>query len=220
MHGRYIADSGQIVLPAGVLKLERTAPWSCLANLQIANRDISNGNVLFTNVLNSPYTGYEIWIAPSGIVRVKIMHEFFASQTYIEVDGAIFVADGNPHMVAATYDGSSTAAGVKIYVDGVPDTVVTVNKDTLNSTIVTGASDMWLCNQSGNQWGLGILNFFAFSNVVRNAAYMAAHGSLATKPTTDANTTLYYSFSEGTGTTLTDQSSNNYTGTVTNGVWT
>jgi hypothetical protein len=93
---------------------------------------------------------------------------------------------------------------------------MTVNKDTLNATIVTGAGDMFIGNQyPGSGWGInGIMNFFAFSNVVRNAAYMSAHGSLAIKPAVDANTILYYDFLEGSGTTLIDHSTSGYNGTI------
>jgi len=51
----------------------------------------------------------------------------------------IDVRDGNWHHVALTYDGSSSASGVTIYVDGAPVTLTTVN-DTLTSTILNDAS--------------------------------------------------------------------------------
>jgi hypothetical protein len=218
--GLYTNDTSQAVLPTGVLKLERNQPWSCLSSFTILDRDFSSGSVLFTNVLNAPYTGYEIWIHPGGTVRVKIMHSFSTGE-YLEVDGHTLVADGSMHMIGVSYDGSSTAAGVKIYVDGVPD-AMTTNMDNLSATIVTGAGDLWIGNQSGNVWGMnGVTKFFAFSNIVRNAAYMSAHGSLATKPSVDANTTLYYDFSEGTGATLHDQSANGYNATISgNYFWT
>jgi hypothetical protein len=52
---------------------------------------------------------------------------------YIQVAGSLVVSGAGPHYVVVTYDGTKTAAGVKIYVDGVKDTnIVTSDTLTLN----------------------------------------------------------------------------------------
>ncbi|HYL57485.1 MAG TPA: LamG-like jellyroll fold domain-containing protein [Candidatus Acidoferrales bacterium] len=58
---------------------------------------------------------------------------------YISVRGGTHLNDGNLHHVAMTYDGSSTAAGVKLYVDGVEETEV-VQEDTLGTHSITNSA--------------------------------------------------------------------------------
>jgi len=51
---------------------------------------------------------------------------------YIAVRGTTHLNDGQWHHVAMTYDGSSSASGLKLYVDGVPEASV-VQEDTLGT---------------------------------------------------------------------------------------
>ena len=57
----------------------------------------------------------------------------------IAVRGTAHLNDGNWHHVAATYDGSSSAAGVKLYVDGAEDTEV-IQEDTLGTHSILNTS--------------------------------------------------------------------------------
>ena len=57
----------------------------------------------------------------------------------ISVRGTAHINDGNFHHVAMTYDGSGSAAGVKLYVDGVEDTEV-LQQDTLGANLITNSS--------------------------------------------------------------------------------
>ncbi len=49
----------------------------------------------------------------------------------IKVEGSTPLTDGNWHYLTVTYDGSSLAAGIQMYIDGVPETMVIV-KDKLD----------------------------------------------------------------------------------------
>ena len=123
----------------------------------------------------------------------------------------------------ATYDGSSTAAGVKIYVDGVAQ-ADTVASDTLTASIVGSGVDA-ATTQSlivGSQQGLdnkyyfgGLIDDFNLSDTVRDAAYIATHSDAADLPPIDAFTQLYLDLDEGTGLTAHDTSGNNRNGTLT-----
>lgn len=229
--GLLSADSTFSVLNnATALQIERTQPWSAMANFSTAYPDTVNGGIIFTNVKQAPYSGYEIWVQgtapgdgrPAGHVCVRIMHDLLGTDgpaNAIDVYGGTFVADGYQHMIGYDYDGSSTAAGVKIYVDGVLETN-TVKQDNLSASINFNSGPMWIGNQTpGSTFGAGLLNFMAMSNVVRGPAYWAAHASYATQPPVDANTQLYYKFNERTGTTLTDLSSNGFNATITAPIW-
>ena len=226
----YIPDTGNIKLAGTNLRIERTQPWTMHCNCAEVVADAVNGHVLFTNVINAPYCGYEVWIdgttagdgRPGGRVCVRIMQDLLGSpgpQSAIDLYGGVNVVDGNAHMIGVTYDGSSTAAGVKIYIDGVEDTAKTIKINNLAGSIMGNAGQMWIGNQNPNNYGDYMMNFFAFSNIVRNATYMTTYNSYANKPAVDANTSLYFDFSEGTGTTLTDKSANGFNGTITGSTW-
>lgn len=223
--GLLIPVSGYVTLATSALKIERTQPWSCVANFATANINASFGGVLFSNVINAPYCGYEIWIQGTrtvGRVCVRIMQDLLGSSgaaSAIDLYGSINVQDGASHMIGVTYDGSSTAAGVKIYVDGVQDTSITVAQDNLAGSILGNAGQMYVGNQSGAGFGGNLLNFLAMSNVVRSGAYMTACSSYANKPALDASTTYYPDFTTGSGSSLPDLSINGYTGTITGSTW-
>ena len=57
--------------------------------------------------------------------------ELWATWGKIKVEGSTPLTDGNWHYLTVTYDGSSLAAGIQIYVDGVPETMV-IAKDKLD----------------------------------------------------------------------------------------
>lgn len=61
-----------------------------------------------------------------------------ATTNTLVVRGHLRLLDGHEHHVAVTYDGSSLAAGVKFYVDGVPITTSTVTAN-LSATIIDAA---------------------------------------------------------------------------------
>ena len=150
---------------------------------------------------------------------MRIMHDLTGSGgpiSAIDMYGGITTpADGAAHMIGVTYDGSSTAAGVKIYVDGVADTSTTIKIDNLNASIVTATTGPMLIGYQPSTFGEIVMSHFAFSSVVRSAGYMTAANSYANRPAVDGSNTLYFDFTEGTGTTLVDKSSNGYNGTIT-----
>ncbi|MEK7952078.1 lamin tail domain-containing protein [Luteolibacter soli] len=73
--------------------------------------------------------------ANSDSVTVWLSNDYPAIA--LQVNAALPVLDQQWHHVAFTYDGSSTAAGVKIYIDGVA-VPVTTSLDTLGSSIANG----------------------------------------------------------------------------------
>lgn len=81
------------------------------------------------------YTGWELHVGHSGagLLNVWIINSYGSS--FIEVSSSMPVLDDTWHHVAFTYDGSSTAAGVRLYVDGA-DTTDAVAADSLAGTIL------------------------------------------------------------------------------------
>ena len=195
------------------MQYERTQPWTFISAINIAG---ATGGIpiVFSNVNAAPaYTGYEVFVY-NGLLRARIISNFGAAN-YLDVQGSTNLLDRKWHVVAASYDGSSTAAGVKLYVDGNAEFMTTI-KDALSGTIVN-SNPFYIGNQSGYTASYqlnGGMGYFTLSNVVRSSAYIGEYSTSASIPPVDASTALSYSFGEGAGTTTADASANGYTGTL------
>jgi len=80
--------------------------------------------ILFSKMNSSGnYRGYMFYISESSDVPQFLLRRdtSFTSQRLLVV-GSTTILDNNWHNLVVTYDGSSTASGVKIYVDGISDT--------------------------------------------------------------------------------------------------
>ncbi|HTD14239.1 MAG TPA: LamG domain-containing protein [Chthoniobacterales bacterium] len=197
-----------------VLQYERTQPWTAMAAIKMFSKPPSEmANIIFTNVLaGEPYSGYEFWVDASGFLHVRIIRDI--ANNYIGRVGTTNVCDGNWHFVAATYDGSSSAAGVNIYLDGTLQPMTT-ESDTLTGSIVAAGQQMLIGNQNGRSstfFARGYIDEFSIHNVVRSASYMAAI-SPTNLPQVDANVQLMYHFSEGDGIIAHDASGNHLNAT-------
>jgi Concanavalin A-like lectin/glucanases superfamily len=204
------ASSGFVC--GNVLQYERTQPWTVMAAIKMFSKP-PEANIIFTNVLaGKPYSGYEFWVDASGFLHVRIINNIV--NNYIGKVGTTNVCDSTWHFVAATYDGSSLAAGVKIYLDGVLQPMTT-ESDSLTGSIVAPGQQMLIGNQNGRSstfYARGYIDEFSIHNVVRSASYIAAI-SPTTLPQIDANVQLMYHFDEGDGTIAHDASGNHLNAT-------
>lgn len=210
-----VPATGQTITIGSHLTFERTQPWTAFAAFRCIGVPTVAG-MIFTNVTSAtPFPGYELWLNANGFLNVRIINSITLPD-YVGKFGSINMCDGKPHMAAATYDGSSTAAGVLLYEDGVLDPSMTVESDTLNASIISGTQTFMVGNQNGHLdfYFRGIIDFFSLDNVVRNAAYIAAVTALALPANNGANTSLYLPFNEDAGTTTADASANGFNGTL------
>lgn len=102
---------------------DQATPFSATAWVK---GDAANNDTAIVGQMSAagPYTGWELHVgAPAsvsgpgpGALNAWFINEFGTS--YIQVNSTSVVLDGSWHHVALTYDGSSTASGVRIYVDG------------------------------------------------------------------------------------------------------
>lgn len=93
-----------------------TAPGAIIAKMNIANN----------------YNGYDM-ILESGSIEAHLINNWPSNA--IKVEASTIVNDGEWHHIAVTYDGSSTANGLKIYIDGNPETI-TIVEDSLSDTTI------------------------------------------------------------------------------------
>lgn len=108
--------------------------------------------------------------------------------------------------IAATYDG----ANARIYVNGKLE-----NSTALNGNIVELSTVPLYIGRNNNVYFNGMIDEFRVWNISRTEAEIKA--SMYKEIGTHANLKAYYKMSDGAGNTLTDNSGNSNSGTLTNG---
>ena len=127
------------------------------------------------------------------------------SESYIDTDGAV-ISNGSWYHVAATYDGNYQ----KIYING---TLVKTSSD-LNTVLPSGTSNYYI-GLSTAAYFAGRIDEVRIWNDVRTAAEIADNKDDELVGN-ESGLVAYYKMSDGSGTTLTDNSSNSNNGTLTN----
>ena len=127
------------------------------------------------------------------------------SESYIDTDGAV-ISNGSWYHVAATYDGNYQ----KIYING---TLVKTSSD-LATVLPSGTSNYYI-GLSTEAYFSGRIDEVRIWNDVRTAAEIADNKDDELVGN-ESGLVAYYKMSDGTGTTLTDNSSNSNNGTLTN----
>ncbi|MFW9878308.1 MAG: LamG domain-containing protein [Candidatus Thorarchaeota archaeon] len=117
-----------------VLNFERNQSYSIATWVKTSS---ANGSILSKMNVSNSYRGYDLFCKSDGVIRAQLINELNTNE--IIVDGITQIDDGEWHLIVLTYNGSSTAAGVKIYIDGNLESLTTVS-DTLNKTIQTGVN--------------------------------------------------------------------------------
>lgn len=204
-------------LAAAALQFERTQPWTMFCQIQVVETPqggVTDAAILFTNVLGaSPFTGYEVWIDQFGLLRCRIINTAFTN--ICSVVGSINVCTGLPVMVAVSYDGSSTPAGIKMYVNGVKDTGMTTEYNTLSASIISAGQIWEIGNQLNFTFGLiGYMGFISMDATARGSLYIGLYGLGKLPPNDASHTQLYLTFADQTGTTITDHSASGFNATL------
>ncbi len=208
-----------------VLAYEYTQPWTlvaaicCFAAAGGGHAGVSG--IVFTNVTgpgNAAQPGYEFWPDGNGHMTIRVIH--VANTAWIDVNGGTFIADGKWRVVAASYDGSGRAAGCKIYVDGMPETI-TVNADSLGggsiiSTYGANPNGYVIGNQQGQSFGnIGAIGLFRQFNRVLSQSEIQKYKINMTLPPIDSSCVLAPALNEGgSSTTTADLSASGLTGTL------
>lgn len=215
------ADAGSYLIPndGHALGFEFNQPWTMLCEVTLVH-STGIANVIFTNVgLGPPWTGYEVFIFPSGKICSRLMSNWDGIAGHpgiIEIQGNTnIVEDIRRRIITFTYDGSGLASGAKFYLDGVAE-ILTVVQDSLTGSVVSG-EDLYIGNQVGTAFNLNAFSFksFVLSNIARSPSYIIGIIAGGRMPTVDGNTKLEYLFTEGTGTTIADTSGSGFDGTIT-----
>jgi hypothetical protein len=118
------------------LGLQRTVPFTITAWVKLD--DTSTGATILSKMLgSSSYRGWLFYV-PNGSVSLMLRYDN-PTGNRIWVQTSETLETGKWYYLVATYDGSVTAAGAQIYINGEAATMVT-NTDALSNTIVTTAT--------------------------------------------------------------------------------
>jgi|9_EtaG_2_1085328.scaffolds.fasta_scaffold00770_8 hypothetical protein len=118
-----------------VLDFERTSAFSISAWVKRGGTGV-NDTVVSKMESSGNFRGYLLFISSTNLVKF-VLRNVNTSSNRLFVDSTSTITDTNWHHILMTYDGSSSVSGVKIYIDGVSDTVTTagtLSATTLNSS--------------------------------------------------------------------------------------
>ena len=118
-----LLDGASYIKTSPAFGFDVNTPFSATAWVK---GDAANNDTAIIGQMSAagPFAGWELHVGAPGSVNgpgpgalnVWLINAFGTS--YIQVNSTNVVLDGAWHHVALTYDGSSTAAGVRVYVDG------------------------------------------------------------------------------------------------------
>lgn len=115
---------------------ERTNPFS----LELWIKPESGGTLIsrISEIHQSGYKGYELSLGSDGKLLGQLVSNLQAGNAIVVRSNASVPMDGKWHHVAMTYNGSSKASGVTLYIDGLA-VGATIEKDALTETIAQNA---------------------------------------------------------------------------------
>lgn len=121
------------------LSFERTDKFSFDA--WVKSSDASNFQVILAkrDTGANNFRGYELFLNNSGYLSAILCNDNSPANLIYVQSTTTLVADGSWHMVSMTYDGSSSASGVKLYVDSTLQSLTTTNNN-LSATIDNSVS--------------------------------------------------------------------------------
>lgn len=138
-------STGSGLASAGnVLPFERTNPFTLAARFRTT--DAATTQVMLSKrAASAPNRGYAMWFS-GGAVVFSVTNALTTNELRVTTSGAPITAD-TWLTVVGTYDGSSAATGVSIYVNGILQSLTT-NSNTLSSTAV-GTTPLQLASRDG-----------------------------------------------------------------------
>lgn len=152
-------SSSRIAFPSGFFNYERTQPVSFSAAVYLQAASLPGGFTdwtIFSRMLGSVnFSGHQFAInSPSlnnGRFSVQVIS---TTSNRISVYTTSNLALSTWYVLTATYSGSSTAAGVKLYINGAIETNV-VQFDSLTTSALNAATPMIGSRNAANAWWNG-----------------------------------------------------------------
>ena len=136
---KHVAFGGtdEYVTMGNVLAFERTDSFS--VSFWVSTTSSAQTYILSKVGAATAYQGWGVILASSGKVRLYLVSDDSTSNSII-VESDVVINDGVWHHVLICYGGTSTAAGVTMYIDGAVVSTPTVVNDNLTATILNSVS--------------------------------------------------------------------------------
>lgn len=135
------------------LRIERTQAWTFNAWIKTSTAT-GYGPIYSTQENSGSYRGITIWSVTN--VGPKLFATIGNTTGSIEVYGGTTVTDNAWRMITVTYDGSSNASGVNLYVDGKLETKTT-QSNTLSTSII-GVSNVFVGSRASGLFYNGLID--------------------------------------------------------------
>jgi hypothetical protein len=136
--GAYYFDGidDRIDLPSETLNFERTNAFS--QSLWIKTSDDDTGNIILAKMTSDLSYRGSCLTMKNGLLSTYLINNG-TTQNRLRVDGTTLINDDQWHHLVVTYDGSSVASGVAVYLDGSLENSV-IAADTLTGTILNSVT--------------------------------------------------------------------------------
>ena len=184
------------------IQWERDVPWTFFCSL--INSDPTVLNELFDcRIVPPSRRGIVVAILESGrgnLLIVEIRNYGTGHLNDIRVESVDAVPSGSKVTVQITYDGSSTAAGVKMYINNV-ESATTIIADTLSATIINNQNLFYIGADiaTGIVTAAGDFRWLSFVDYVKNAIERAEDHNSYTQSDNSGNYLLAVDFNQTSG---------------------
>lgn len=128
----YFDGNNDTANAGNVLAFERTNAFSLSAWFK-SNKETQT--IIAKQDSSSPYSGYNLQTGSGGFIYFQLVNNYSTNAIEVRTTNDTRYADNQWHHVVVTYSGTSSASGVKMYLDGKP-VPLTTTKDNLSATIV------------------------------------------------------------------------------------
>lgn len=149
---------------------ERTSPISISAWVKTTN---GLQQAIFSKQDNvSPNSGFELHMRNTGALRFN----FFSNTSgalQVETGLGSRINDGNWHYVVSTYDGTSLPTGVKIYIDGISQSLATVTNTLTTSALNNITAHIGSRNNLANYFNGSIDSLAIFGRVLTSSEVLS-----------------------------------------------
>jgi hypothetical protein len=168
--------SGDAIASSTTLtNFDGTTPFSISIWINPSN----NSDATYIGTLNAPgnvYQGWELGLN-FGINPVFYLINSYVGNNYLQVTGNSFsINPGNLYYVVVTYDGSRTASGVKIYVNGSVSNSY-VDNDSLSASTANGLPVRFAARNDGSNEFSGGLAYAEVYNCVLSPSTVSTYNS-------------------------------------------
>lgn len=185
----------------------------------------------------SPFPGWEFELLWDGSSKTVLRPLLINSSptNVLDVRGTTDIPNSSWVHVAFTYNGTSNASGVKMYINGVLETTTT-SSNTLSASILNNITPRIGSRNNVNSFFIGqiddtrvyrrVLSDDEVGQLYSNPGSITTTATATSQPSTafaseekGPSPVAYWKFDDGTGTAANDSTSNNLDGTITEATW-